>query len=164
MLSGSISLTAAFNTPLGVLSQLAGSSFKKACYNFLLLCCIPLFYSPYFCPHSYSPTTLGTLAYTYMYVNMFMHASLCVYLCGNTQGTSLPAFPHFSASTAAATLPLSLIFVSTLVQGVLPTCFHLKGYQWILRYKCKLLLQKAAALCFIVIKSLLSWVSNWELR
>lgn len=83
---------------------------------------------------------------------MHMHASLyisiCEYLYGNTQETSLPASSHFAVSTAVATLPLSLIFVSTLVQGVLPTCFHLKGYQWIPRYKCKLLLQKAAALCF----------------
>lgn len=88
------------------------------------------------------------LAHTYIYVYMFTHASLCVYLCGNIKGTSSAAFPHFAASTAAATLSLSLIFVSTLVKGVLPTCFHLKGYQWIPRYKCKLLLQKAAALCF----------------
>lgn len=69
-----------------------------------------------------------------------MALSIYVYLYGNTQETSLPAFSHFAASAPVATFPLSLIFVSTLVQGVLPTCFHLKGYQWISRYKCKLLL------------------------
>lgn len=80
----------------------------------------------------------------------------------------MPAFAQVSASTAVATLPLSWIFISAVVQVVLPLCFQSfsKGADELPGISAStVLLRRAAALCFRSYeKSLLSWFSNWELR
>ena len=74
---------------------------------------------------------------------------MCIY--GNTQEISLPAFAQIAASTAVATLPLCLIFISAVEQVILPTYFQslskvaneLPGVS-----ASMVLLWRAAALCF----------------
>lgn len=70
---------------------------------------------------------------------------------GNTQESSLPAFAQVAASIAVATLPLSLIFISAVVQVILPTYFQSfsKGDDELPGVSTStVLLQRAAALCF----------------
>lgn len=99
---------------------------------------------------------------------------VCVYKDSNTKETPLPIFVQIAAPAAAAapiavpTLPLPLIFISAVVQVILPAYFQSfsKGADELPCVSVStVLLQRTAALCFRSYKkSLLSWVSNRELR
>lgn len=110
MFSGSIRTTADFTHPRGILTQLAGFRFRPESLLQFSSLLHSLIYSPQLYPPNCSATMLG------------VHISTSMY--GNTQETSLPAFAQIAASTAAATLPLFLIFISAVVQVISSTYFQ----------------------------------------
>lgn len=145
--------------PLGILTQLAGFKFRP---ESLLQLSSALLHSLTYSAQLYSPN------YSASVLGMHIYIYICTCIYGNTQETSLPAFAQVAASTAVAALSMSLIFISAVVQVFLPLCFQSfsKGADELPGISAStVLLQRAAALCFRSYeKSLLSWVSNRELR